>query len=78
MAHLWDLDWLHVAPTMKLSISMFLLILLYRSERVIFRKLCDTLYLDEAVTGEAAATAMGLVMAGSMHPTAFKEMKQVG
>ncbi|KAI1725319.1 26S proteasome non-ATPase regulatory subunit 1 [Ditylenchus destructor] len=42
----------------------------------VYQKLCDTLYLDEAVTGEAAATAMGLVMAGSMHPTAFKEMKQ--
>uniref|UniRef100_A0A914HYK1 26S proteasome non-ATPase regulatory subunit 1 n=1 Tax=Globodera rostochiensis TaxID=31243 RepID=A0A914HYK1_GLORO len=36
----------------------------------------DVLYQNEAVSGEAAGTAMGLVMAGSMNQMAFDEMHQ--
>lgn len=36
----------------------------------------DCLYQDDAVTGEAAALAMGLVMAGGMQTEAYQEMVQ--
>lgn len=37
-----------------------------------YRQLRDTLYLDDAVTGEAAAVAMGLVMVGDHNDTVFQ------
>ncbi|KAL3108381.1 hypothetical protein niasHT_015303 [Heterodera trifolii] len=46
-----------------------------RNERV-YEHLRDVLYQNEAVSGEAAGTAMGLVMAGSMNQMAFDEMYQ--
>ena len=39
-------------------------------------QLRDTLNQDDAVTGEAAGLAMGLVMVGSLHQSAFNEMVQ--
>lgn len=38
----------------------------------IYAKLRDALFLDEAVTGEAAGIAMGMVMAASLNETAFQ------
>ncbi|KAH7720162.1 Proteasome/cyclosome repeat family protein [Aphelenchoides avenae] len=42
----------------------------------VYAQLREALYQDDAVTGEAAGTAMGLVMAASLNETAFKEMSQ--
>ncbi|CAJ0948679.1 unnamed protein product, partial [Mesorhabditis belari] len=42
----------------------------------VYRQLRDTLYMDDAVTGEAAAVAMGLVMVGDHNDTVFQEMVQ--
>lgn len=39
-------------------------------------QLRDCLYQDDAVTGEAAGLAMGLVMVGGLHGGAFQEMVQ--
>jgi len=39
-----------------------------------YEKLRNELFKDEAETGEAAATAMGLVMAGSLNDAVFYEM----
>uniref|UniRef100_A0A1I7RR16 26S proteasome non-ATPase regulatory subunit 1 n=1 Tax=Bursaphelenchus xylophilus TaxID=6326 RepID=A0A1I7RR16_BURXY len=44
-------------------------------DEAIYQQLRDTLYQDDAVTGEAAGTAMGLVMAASMNQQAFNDMK---
>lgn len=41
-----------------------------------FVQLRDCLYQDDAVTGEAAGLAMGLVMVGGMQPEAYQEMVQ--
>ncbi|CAD5229029.1 unnamed protein product [Bursaphelenchus okinawaensis] len=41
----------------------------------IYQQLRENLYQDDAVTGEAAGTAMGLVMAASMNQQAFNDMK---
>ncbi|CAJ0574039.1 unnamed protein product, partial [Mesorhabditis spiculigera] len=45
-------------------------------DQEVYRQLRDTLYLDDAVTGEAAAVSMGLVMAGDHNDTVFQEMVQ--
>lgn len=45
-------------------------------DQKVYGKLSDALFLDEAVIGEAAAIAMGLVQAGSMNTEAYKVMKQ--
>ncbi|VDN00722.1 unnamed protein product [Thelazia callipaeda] len=42
----------------------------------VFMQLRDCLYQDDAVTGEAAGLAMGLVMVGGMHAEAYQEMVQ--
>ncbi|VDM38898.1 unnamed protein product [Toxocara canis] len=42
----------------------------------VYVQLRDCLYQDDAVTGEAAGMAMGLVMVGGMHQGAFQEMVQ--
>lgn len=42
----------------------------------VYAQLRDCLYQDDAVTGEAAGLAMGLVMVGGMHQGAFQEMVQ--
>lgn len=42
----------------------------------VYTQLRETLYQDDAVVGEAAGTAMGLVMAASMNNEAFREMVQ--
>ncbi|KAI1726298.1 proteasome/cyclosome repeat domain-containing protein [Ditylenchus destructor] len=42
----------------------------------IYSKLRAILFNDEAVSGEAAGVAMGMVMAGSMNESCFNEMKQ--
>uniref|UniRef100_A0A914PME2 26S proteasome non-ATPase regulatory subunit 1 n=1 Tax=Panagrolaimus davidi TaxID=227884 RepID=A0A914PME2_9BILA len=42
----------------------------------VYSQLRETLYQDDAVVGEAAGTAMGLVMAASLDATAFREMVQ--
>lgn len=43
----------------------------------VYEQLREIMYQhDDAVSGEAAGTAMGLVMAGSMNQTAFDEMRQ--
>ncbi|KAI6173656.1 26S proteasome non-ATPase regulatory subunit 1 [Aphelenchoides besseyi] len=41
----------------------------------VYGQLRDSLYQDDAVTGEAAGTAMGLVMTASMNAQAFNDMK---
>jgi hypothetical protein len=42
----------------------------------IYAKLRQTLYdKDEAVSGDAAGTAMGMVMAASLNQSAFQEMQ---
>uniref|UniRef100_A0AC35GIJ1 26S proteasome non-ATPase regulatory subunit 1 n=1 Tax=Panagrolaimus sp. PS1159 TaxID=55785 RepID=A0AC35GIJ1_9BILA len=46
-----------------------------RNESV-YSQLRETLYQDDAVVGEAAGTAMGLVMAASLDAAAFREMVQ--
>ncbi|CAI4224005.1 unnamed protein product [Auanema sp. JU1783] len=45
-------------------------------DQEVYFTLRDALYLDEAVTGEAAGLAMGLVMVGSLNEAAFNEMVQ--
>lgn len=42
----------------------------------VYDKLSEALFLDEAVIGEAASIAMGLIEAGSMNLEAYKVMKQ--
>ncbi|WKY06338.1 hypothetical protein Q1695_006496 [Nippostrongylus brasiliensis] len=42
----------------------------------VYLQLRDALYLDDAVTGEAAGLAMGLVMVGSLNSPAFQDMVQ--
>uniref|UniRef100_A0A158P7U3 26S proteasome non-ATPase regulatory subunit 1 n=1 Tax=Angiostrongylus cantonensis TaxID=6313 RepID=A0A158P7U3_ANGCA len=42
----------------------------------VYLQLRDALYLDDAVTGEAAGLAMGLVMVGSLNSAAFQDMVQ--
>ncbi|KAF8387558.1 rpn-2 [Pristionchus pacificus] len=42
----------------------------------VYAHLRETLNMDDAVTGEAAGTAMGLTMVGSLNNTAFEEMVQ--
>lgn len=42
----------------------------------VYEQLREILYQNETVAGEAAGTAMGLVMAGSMDEAAFSEMRQ--
>lgn len=42
----------------------------------VFVQLRDCLYQDDAVTGEAAGLAMGLVMVGGMQTEAYQEMVQ--
>lgn len=41
----------------------------------LYAQLRDALYQDDAVTGDAAGTAMGLVMAASMDAQAYNDMK---
>ncbi|EJW71641.1 hypothetical protein WUBG_17452, partial [Wuchereria bancrofti] len=41
---------------------------------LVFVQLRDCLYQDDAVTGEAAGLAMGLVMVGGMQTEAYQEM----
>lgn len=41
-----------------------------------YEQLREALYQDDAVIGEAAGTAMGLVMAASLDATAYTEMVQ--
>lgn len=43
-----------------------------------YMALREALYTDDAVVGESAAMAMGMVMAGSLDASAFNEMMQVG
>ncbi|KAL6737127.1 hypothetical protein Aduo_010798 [Ancylostoma duodenale] len=42
----------------------------------VYLQLRDALYLDDAVSGEAAGLAMGLVMVGSLNSAAFQDMVQ--
>ncbi|TKR80597.1 hypothetical protein L596_014649 [Steinernema carpocapsae] len=42
----------------------------------VYKTLKDALLQDDAVVGEAAATAMGLVMVGSLNPATLTEMEQ--
>ncbi|XGW27813.1 hypothetical protein V3C99_007974 [Haemonchus contortus] len=42
----------------------------------VYLQLRDALYLDDAVSGEAAGLAMGLVMVGSLNAAAFQDMVQ--
>lgn len=42
----------------------------------VFVQLRDSLYQDDAVTGEAAGLAMGLVMVGGLQTDAYQEMVQ--
>lgn len=44
-------------------------------DKGLYVQLRDALYQDDAVTGEAAGTAMGLVMTASMNQEAYEEMK---
>uniref|UniRef100_A0A183F4V8 26S proteasome non-ATPase regulatory subunit 1 n=1 Tax=Heligmosomoides polygyrus TaxID=6339 RepID=A0A183F4V8_HELPZ len=49
----------------------------YRMIRLqVYLQLRDALYLDDAVSGEAAGLAMGLVMVGSLNSAAFQDMVQ--
>lgn len=45
-------------------------------DQQVYEKLSESLFVDEAVVGEAASIAMGLVKAGSMDSEAYKTMKQ--
>lgn len=42
----------------------------------VYSKLSESLFLDEAITGEAAGIAMGLVQVGSMNEEVYTVMKQ--
>ncbi|KAI6191898.1 26S proteasome non-ATPase regulatory subunit 1 [Aphelenchoides bicaudatus] len=44
-------------------------------DQSLYVQLRDALYQDDAITGEAAGTAMGLVMAASMDANAYNDMK---
>lgn len=45
-------------------------------EKSCYEQLKEALFQDDAVIGEAAGTAMGLVMASSLDHTAYNEMVQ--
>ena len=44
-------------------------------DEAVYSQLRDTLYLDDAISGEAAGTAMGLVMCASMNEQVYNDMK---
>lgn len=71
-------DQLTKAPTVAVRHGACLglgLAALATHDESIYNQLKECLYQDDAVAGEAAGTAMGLVMAASMNKQAYQDMK---
>ncbi|KAK6010695.1 Proteasome/cyclosome repeat protein, partial [Ostertagia ostertagi] len=67
-----NLDWISKATNWNKFNAVATLGLIHK----VYLQLRDALYLDDAVSGEAAGLAMGLVMVGSLNSAAFQDMVQ--